>query len=225
MDTLINSIGFGVHAYHAGGSRAAPTFNMPRILSRIAATCALALLLAACGEAHDPDKRYFACDFRGSPHKKTANPNPRFDRAFYYKPLEGGAYAENFQGDSRAGRRQGDAIYRAILKRAGERQGAYREELEVYRFHLDTHVMTHSYVFHVTPADYQRHFQRDHPHSISSYVDITHQPYLFSLVARAIPDGAMRVGWDKSIWQCRPVSAAEYARQEGLGAVLRHLSD
>ena len=193
---------------------------------RIAAIFAAAGMLAACGDATDPDKRHFACEFRGSPHKKTEHPNAHFDRVFYYKALDSDRYAENFAGDSAKARREGDVLYRAILKRAGRREGFHREEFEVYRFHLDTHVMVHSYVFHVTPADHRRNFQRDHPHSISGYVDIANQPHLFNLVDKAPPDeGYIKIGWDKSKWQCRPVSAAEYARHGFWGGAVQVLSD
>ena len=186
---------------------------------------AAVLSLVACGGDVDTDRNHFACDFRGSPHKKTDNPNSYFDRVFYYKELDGGAYAENFAGDAQTAKRRGEVIYRALREFAGEREGFYREEFRVYRFHTDSGVMIRSYVFHVAPADYERNFQSDHPHAVSAYVDIRNQPALFALVDDAPPAGHIKVGWDKSMWQCEAVSAAEYAGQGFLGGAIQVLGD
>ena len=157
------------------------------------------------------ERGYFVCDFLGSPSKrkppkKKFDEFSYFDRVFYYKKTSDGQYKTNFSiygGTSTGFQRDKDTLSEAYLSTAREQQGFYREIFHVYRIHLKTRVLIHSYVYYLNPKDYETNFW-----DFESRV--YNNPLLFDLIQREAPKDYVKIGWDKSVWQCYEVSYPRY---------------
>ena len=156
-------------------------------------------------------RAHFVCDFLGNPSKKNL-PKKKFDhftyfdRVFYYEKTKSDQYKTNFSiydGTSTGFQQDKDTLSEAYLVTARKQQGFYREIFHVYRIHLKTRVLIHSYVYYLNPEDYQTNFKDP---SFRDY----NNPLLFDLIQREAPKEYVKIGWDKSVWQCYEVSYLRY---------------
>ena len=97
----------------------------------------------------------------------------------------------------------GDILSNAYLRFSREQQGFHREKFDVYRIDIKTRVLTHSYVYYVSLEDYNKNFNNSDfmPHN---------QPLLFDLINRKAPENYVKIGWDKTKWQCYEISYFRY---------------
>jgi len=93
----------------------------------------------------------------------------------------------------------------AYLISAGEQRSFYREIFDVYRFDLETLVLIHSYVYYISKKDFNKNF------NIPLFTD-HNQPLLFDLVPREAPKDYVKIGWDKTHWQCYEISSWKYLK-------------
>ena len=128
-----------------------------------------------------------------------------FDRTFSYTKLKDDSYEARF---SVYGKPQGfqfkeNTLSESYLTTARKQQGFYREVFDVYRINVEAKVLVHSYVYYLHPEDYNKNFNKP---EFTSY----NQPSLFDLVNRKTPEGYVKIGWDKTKWQCYDVSYFKY---------------
>ena len=163
----------------------------------------------ACSRAGE--EKYFVCDMLRGDLKAEVDPNRPFDGAltyfdsmFSYKKKSNDEYSGFFyEGASLGVQLNGDTLSSAHLGTAHEQQGYYREIFDVYRFHIKKRILIHSYVYYVDPKDYNKNFNN------SLFVPYNN-PLLFELVPRKAPENYVKIGWDKTKWQCYEVSSFKY---------------
>ncbi len=165
--------------------------------------------LSTCTRANEV--KYFICDILPEDLKKEVDPNRPFDgvrnyfdRSFFYKKKPTGEYSGFSYGGSSLGiQLKGDILSTAYLKTAREQQGYYREIFDVYRFHIKKRMLIHSYVYYISLKDYNKNFNNP------SFVPYN-KPFLFDLIPRKAPEDYVKIGWDKTRWQCYEVSYLKY---------------
>ena len=94
-------------------------------------------------------------------------------------------------------------ISNSYLTTARKQRGFYREIFDVFRFHIKTRVLTHSYTYYLHPEDFNKNFNND------MFVPYNF-PFLFALIEKEPPEGYVRIGWDKTRWQCYNISYFKY---------------
>lgn len=164
--------------------------------------------LTAC--AGGSEKKHFICDYKNS--EKTDLDESfdgkfsYFDKIFYYKEKNNGEYAFDFsmpKAVSLGAGFDGDILFHAYLTTKGKQSGFYREIFDVYRFEMKTNTLIVSYVYYVSPEDYNKHFNNP------NYVPYNN-PSLFDLVNREAPEKYVKIGWDKDKWKCYEISPFQY---------------
>ena len=174
-------------------------------------TAAVLLIFSSCSRAEpssDKKTRRFICDVLDQAAGVLDTKRPHdgkfhwFDRVFSYQKTERGHEADwPFMKGSSVSAPSSDKnlISKAHLTQIGEQEGQHREVFEIYRFLLKEKVLIHSYVYYVSPEDYKKRFSGPAfaPHN---------KPLLFDLIAREPPEGFVKIGWDKSRWQCYDIS-------------------
>ena len=165
----------------------------------------------SCTQADE--EKYFVCDILPDDFKKEVDPNRPFDgvlsysdRTFYYKKTNSGHYEAYFPlygGTALGIKLNGDILSNAYLRFSREQQGFHREKFDVYQIDIKTRVLTHSYVYYVSLEDYNKNFNN------SDFVPYN-QPLLFDLINRKAPENYVKIGWDKTKWQCYEISYFRY---------------
>ncbi len=80
-------------------------------------------------------------------------------------------------------------------------QGFSRDIFQVYRLNLKTNIMVHSYIYYLSEEDFKKNWL-DYAHYQDRFRNAHH---LFKLVQFPNRSGYVKLGWDKSFWQCTPV--------------------
>lgn len=162
-----------------------------------------------------PGKKYFICDTLkegASPSRSFDGKQNYFDALIDYEKDSQGNYKVSWPGgygNQKLGLQLKDNILsEAFLNLAREQRDAYfevfyRESFHVLRFHLDTQILIHSYVYYVSKKDYNKNFNE--PLFTSKY-----DPSLFKFVSKKAPKGYVKIAWDKSRWKCYEISFWKY---------------
>ena len=152
--------------------------------------------------AHSDDKKYFVCDILDDLEKDVDLSRSfdgelnYFDSVFHYEKTDDG-YSTGFGRELKL---KGDVLYRADLSESGERTGFYREFFTVFRMDIEKQVLIKSYVYYVHPDD-----------SMNSPEFLQYnQPFLFDFMDREAPENYVKIGWDKTKWQCYEISRFKY---------------
>ncbi len=178
----------------------------------------LLLFVSSCSNINK--SRYFVCDILNGNLEETIDPNRPFDgtlnywdRVFYYKKIDEGQYEHNFAfshahefpfSDAGLGAQFNENILSdSYLETATKQGGFYREVFDVYRFNIETRMLTYSYVYYVSPEDYNKNFNKP---LFTPY----NNPLLFDLINKDAPRGYVKIGWDKTRWQCYNISHSKY---------------
>ena len=167
--------------------------------------------LLGCGLDSDAKstKLYFYCDFLANPYKKTEYPNKYFNKSISFEKLSSGVYKDFFNSDTP--KLQGDVLSGYHLRSKGYERGShYRYFFDVYRMDLKSKTLTHSYLYYLKEDDFKKHFLDHNPHNVNNYVDTRNQKVIFDLVDEELPQGFIKVGWDKSYWQCEAISSTKH---------------
>ena len=109
----------------------------------------------------------------------------------------------NYFGQDVAFKFDGEFIYSSFLAKAGEQDGFYRQIFELYRFDLQTQVLTHSYIYYLDPKDFDKNFNN------ASFVPYN-SPFLFDFIEQATPKDYVKLGWDKTRWTCYSITYFKY---------------
>ncbi|MDE0119699.1 MAG: hypothetical protein OXM55_06815 [Bdellovibrionales bacterium] len=177
----------------------------------------ISLLFFASSACSGGDKKYFVCDFvwNGPKESYKMDPNITFDGVFhgrdiifYYEKTDSGQYKTHFPlyGGTELGLQlNGDILSNAYLN-APTSYGFYREKFDIYQFNFKTKIFTHSYFYYVDP-------EKD----LSSFRYLpdfkkSHNPYLASLINREAPENDLKIGFDKTKWQCYEIPYFKYLR-------------
>ena len=166
---------------------------------------------SSCSQSNS-DKHYFVCDKvkiddeNKSPKSFDGKLNYS-DFMVQYEKTGSGEYKTSLGGGpGRLGHQFKDNVLsEAYMTFAGEQQGFYREMFDVYRFDLETRVLIHSYVYYISKKNFDKHF------NIPLFTD-QNQPLLFDLVPRKAPKSYVKIGWDKTRWQCYEISSWKYLK-------------
>ena len=162
---------------------------------------------SSCSKANG-DKHYFVCDIddeKKSPKFFDGKLN-YFDSMVEYEKTGPGKYKTSLGGGPGGLGLQfkDNVLSEAYLTFTGEQRGFYTEIFDVYRFDLETRVLIHSYVYYLLQDDFDKSFP-------ASLLD-RNQPLLFDLISRKAPKGYMKIGWDKTRWQCYEISSWKYLK-------------
>jgi len=177
-------------------------FYKPIVFLSVKKLILILCFLSSCSQA-DGDKYYLVCDVddeKKSPESFDGKLN-YFDSMVEYEKTGPGEYKASLGGGpgSLGLQIKGNVLSEAYLKFTGERQGFYREMFDVYRFDLETRVLIHSYVYYISKKNFEKNF------NIPLFMD-QNLPLLFDLVPRKAPKGYVKIGWDKTRWQCYEIS-------------------
>ena len=184
----------------------------------------LFLAFSSCSRADGA--KHFVCDMLRNGFKKPVDPERPydgklhyFDRVFYWQKIGDGAYETGFysRGTGFDVKFSKGVLSRAFLQTARKQQGFYREIFDVYRFNTKENILIHSYVYYVDPEDFEKNFNNPH---VTPY----EHPPLYDLIEKTAPENYVKIGWDKTKWQCYEISRFKYWRLNWLGILTIFIS-
>ena len=183
------------------------------------------LLLAFSSCSRAGGAKHFVCDMLRDGFKKPLDPERPydgklnyFDCVFYWQKT-GGVYETGFYspGTGFDVRFKDGVLSRAFLRTAREQQGFYREIFDVYRFNTNEKTLIHSYVYYLDPEDFERNFNNP------LFTPYEHPP-LYDLIEKKPPENYVKIGWDKTKWQCYEISRFKYWRLNWVGILTSLIS-
>ena len=163
----------------------------------------------ACAKVSE--QKYFICDMlKGNINSAVDPQRPHdkkfdyFDRTFFYKKAGNNTYIADFSFGNSLGIQFTEPILSdSYLRTARKQQGFYREIFDIYRFNVKTNILIHSYLYYLHTQDYNKNFNNP------QFVPFNN-PLLFDLVPREAPQDYVKIGWDKTKWQCYKISYIKY---------------
>ena len=176
---------------------------------------ALFLVFCAPAPAEYKVQKHFFCDYLGAPNLKEEqnHPNQTFDRMFSYRQFSDGHYQAQFRiaGDWIPVKYKKTFIYHLETNRAGK-------SFEIQRFNLKTYKLILSHVYHLTKEQYHKNLEerKTNPY-LAPY---SNKPLPFSDVP--LPENHIKVGFDRSSWQCHEVRGFRYFLKKG-GVILMQI--
>ena len=150
----------------------------------------------------------FFCDYLGVPAiDKHNHSNTSFDRVFSYKKSNGGRFAAFIgSGNFMPAEEREPFLYGHVPAGEAGSHAVDWKVFDVYRFNRETKRLTRSVVSYIPREDYEKKIEenQNNPYAIP----YSQEPLEF--IEKEMPENYVKIGFDKSRWQCRELSPFNY---------------